>query len=167
MKSAPDRWIIGSEDAPLEVRERAVWIFAREPGRRWARRRRLGPLRQALLHGIIDAGMRVSWFTLVSFTATVGPIKVDESVAKVIARFCRIGTDRGRRHRRAPDQLGRRRHLPRRRCSHKRRSAAGTSKSSKLDAFGCLGTMMPKACQGVTVDPTPPPRTTSWFEDAG
>jgi hypothetical protein len=40
---------------------------------------------EALAHAVIDAGMRVSWFTLETLTVTVGRAKVDASVAKVIA----------------------------------------------------------------------------------
>lgn len=44
---------------------------------------------EALPHAVIDAGMRVSWFTLESLTLAVARAKVDASVAKVIARICR------------------------------------------------------------------------------
>ena len=44
---------------------------------------------EALAHAVIDAGMRVSWFTLESLTATMGRAKVDASVAKVVNRICR------------------------------------------------------------------------------
>jgi DNA replication protein DnaC len=44
---------------------------------------------EALAHSVIDAGMRVSWFTLESLTVTIGRAKVDASVAKVVARICR------------------------------------------------------------------------------
>jgi DNA replication protein DnaC len=44
---------------------------------------------EALAHAVIDAGMRVSWFTLETLTLTVGRAKVDASIAKVIARICR------------------------------------------------------------------------------
>lgn len=44
---------------------------------------------EALGHAVIDAGMRVSWFTLESLTATIGRAKVDASVSKVVARICR------------------------------------------------------------------------------
>ncbi len=44
---------------------------------------------EALAHAVIDAGMRVSWFTLESLTATLGRAKVDASIAKVVARICR------------------------------------------------------------------------------
>jgi len=42
---------------------------------------------EALAHQVIDAGMRVSWFTLESLTATIGRASVDASVAKTIARI--------------------------------------------------------------------------------
>ncbi len=38
---------------------------------------------------MIDAGMRVAWFTLESLALTVGKAKVDASVGKVVARICR------------------------------------------------------------------------------
>ncbi|MBW3549045.1 MAG: ATP-binding protein [Actinobacteria bacterium] len=44
---------------------------------------------EALAHAVIDAGMRVSWFTLESLTVAVGRAKVDASISKVIARICR------------------------------------------------------------------------------
>lgn len=44
---------------------------------------------EALAHKVIDAGMRVSWFTLESLTAAIGKAAVDGSVAKVIARITR------------------------------------------------------------------------------
>ena len=44
---------------------------------------------EALAHAVIDAGMRVSWFTLESLTATIGRAKVDASVSRVVARICR------------------------------------------------------------------------------
>jgi DNA replication protein DnaC len=44
---------------------------------------------EALAHAVIDAGMKVAWFTLESLAATVGSAKVDGSVAKVVARICR------------------------------------------------------------------------------
>jgi hypothetical protein len=44
---------------------------------------------EALAHAVIDAGMRVSWFSLESLTATIGRAKVDASVSKVVARICR------------------------------------------------------------------------------
>jgi DNA replication protein DnaC len=44
---------------------------------------------EALAHKVIDAGMRVSWFTLESLTAAIGRASVDGSVAKTIARITR------------------------------------------------------------------------------
>lgn len=44
---------------------------------------------EALGHGAIDAGLRVSWFTLESLTATIGRAKVDASVSRVVAPICR------------------------------------------------------------------------------
>lgn len=44
---------------------------------------------EALAHNAIDAGMRVSWFTLESLTAAITRAGADNSVAKVIARITR------------------------------------------------------------------------------
>lgn len=44
---------------------------------------------EALAHKVIDAGMRVSWFTLESLTAAIGRAAVDGSTSKVIARITR------------------------------------------------------------------------------
>jgi len=44
---------------------------------------------EALGHAVIDAGMRVAWFTLESLALTIGKAKVDATVAKVVARICR------------------------------------------------------------------------------
>lgn len=44
---------------------------------------------EALAHKVIDAGMRVSWFTLESLTAAVGRASVDGSIARTIARITR------------------------------------------------------------------------------
>ena len=44
---------------------------------------------EALAHQVIDDGMRVSWFTLESLTATIGRATVDGSVARTIARITR------------------------------------------------------------------------------
>ncbi|MDA8040232.1 MAG: ATP-binding protein [Actinomycetota bacterium] len=46
-------------------------------------------LTEAIAHAVIDAGMRVAWFSLESLTDTVGRAKVDASVTKVVARICR------------------------------------------------------------------------------
>ena len=44
---------------------------------------------EALAHKVIDAGMRVSWFTLESLTAAIGKAAVDGSIAKTVARITR------------------------------------------------------------------------------
>lgn len=44
---------------------------------------------EAIAHKVIDAGMRVAWFTLESLTATVGRASVDGTVTKTIARIVR------------------------------------------------------------------------------
>jgi len=44
---------------------------------------------EALAHKVIDAGMRVSWFTLESLTAAIGRASVDASIAKTVARITR------------------------------------------------------------------------------
>lgn len=44
---------------------------------------------EALAHQVIDAGMRVAWFTLESLTTTIGRASVDGSVAKTLARITR------------------------------------------------------------------------------
>jgi DNA replication protein DnaC len=44
---------------------------------------------EALGHAVIEAGMRVAWFSLESLTATLTRAKVDASVSKVVARICR------------------------------------------------------------------------------
>ena len=44
---------------------------------------------EALAHNVIDAGMRVSWFTLESLTAAINRAGADNSVNKVIARITR------------------------------------------------------------------------------
>lgn len=44
---------------------------------------------EALAHQVIDAGMRVSWFTLESLTAAITRAGADNSVNKVIARITR------------------------------------------------------------------------------
>jgi len=60
---------------------------------------------EALANAVIDAGMRVSWFSLESLTATLSRAKVDASVQKVVTRICRadlIAVDLCR-HRDYPD----------------------------------------------------------------
>ena len=44
---------------------------------------------EALAHNVIDAGMRVSWFTLESLTEALARANVDGSAGKVIARITR------------------------------------------------------------------------------
>ena len=44
---------------------------------------------EALAHRVIDAGMRVSWFTLESLTTAIGRAAVDGSTSKVLARITR------------------------------------------------------------------------------
>jgi DNA replication protein DnaC len=44
---------------------------------------------EAIAHAVIDAGMRVSWFSLESLTATMGRAKVDASINRVVTRICR------------------------------------------------------------------------------
>lgn len=44
---------------------------------------------EAIAHGVIDAGMKVAWFTLESLTEAVGRAQVDASVTKVIKTICR------------------------------------------------------------------------------
>ncbi|MGV9950278.1 ATP-binding protein, partial [Rhodococcus aetherivorans] len=44
---------------------------------------------EALAHAVIDAGMRVSWFTLESLTTAIGRAAVDGSITKIITRITR------------------------------------------------------------------------------
>ncbi len=44
---------------------------------------------EALGHAVINAGMRVSWFSLETLTTTLGRAKVDASISRVVARICR------------------------------------------------------------------------------
>jgi DNA replication protein DnaC len=44
---------------------------------------------EAIAHAVIDAGMRVSWFSLESLTATLARAKIDASVSRVVSRICR------------------------------------------------------------------------------
>jgi DNA replication protein DnaC len=104
---------------------------------------------EALAHGVIDAGMRVSWFTLETLTATVGRAKVDASIAKVVARICRAelividdigmlpaGQDAAEAFYRVVD------------AAYERRSVAVTS---NLHPSG-FDTIMPKGLATATVD---------------
>lgn len=104
---------------------------------------------EALAHAVIDAGMRVSWFTLESLTATMGRAKVDASVTKVVARICRselivvddigmlpAGQDAAEAFYRVVD------------AAYERRSVAVTS---NLHPSG-FDTIMPKTLATATVD---------------
>jgi DNA replication protein DnaC len=104
---------------------------------------------EAVAHAVIDAGMRVSWFTLESLTLTVGRAKIDASVAKVIARICRselivvddigqlpAGQDAAEAFYRVVD------------AAYERRSVAVTS---NLHPSG-FDTIMPKGLATATVD---------------
>lgn len=44
---------------------------------------------EAIAHAAIDAGRKVSWFTLESLTEAVGRAKIDGSVIKLVTRICR------------------------------------------------------------------------------
>ena len=104
---------------------------------------------EALAHAVIDAGMKVSWFTLESLTITVGRAKVDASINKVIARICRselividdigmlpTGQDAAEAFYRVVD------------AAYERRSVAVTS---NLHPSG-FDTIMPKGLATATVD---------------
>ena len=104
---------------------------------------------EALAHAVIEAGMRVSWFTLETLTLTVGRAKVDASVAKIIARICRselivvddigqlpAGQDAAEAFYRVVD------------AAYERRSVAVTS---NLHPSG-FDTIMPKSLATATVD---------------
>jgi DNA replication protein DnaC len=104
---------------------------------------------EALAHAVIDAGMRVSWFTLESLTATIGRAKVDASISRTIARICRsdlivvddigmlpAGQDAAEAFYRVVD------------AAYERRSVAVTS---NLHPSG-FDTIMPKTLATATVD---------------
>jgi DNA replication protein DnaC len=104
---------------------------------------------EALAHAVIDAGMRVAWFTLETLTITLGRAKVDASIAKVIARICRselivvddigqlpAGQDAAEAFYRVVD------------AAYERRSVAVTS---NLHPSG-FDTIMPKGLATATVD---------------
>ena len=104
---------------------------------------------EALAHAVIDAGMRVSWFTLETLTIALGRAKVDASIAKVIARICRAelivvddigqlpaGQDAAEAFYRVVD------------AAYERRSVAVTS---NLHPSG-FDTIMPKSLATATVD---------------
>ena len=44
---------------------------------------------EAIAHAVIDAGMRVSWFSLETLTATMARAKVDASINRVVTKICR------------------------------------------------------------------------------
>jgi DNA replication protein DnaC len=45
---------------------------------------------EALAHNAIDNDLRVAWFTLETLTATIGRAKADGSVARTVARICKV-----------------------------------------------------------------------------
>jgi len=104
---------------------------------------------EAIAHAVIDAGMRVAWFSLETLTIAVGRAKVDASVARVIARICRsdlivvddigqlpAGQDAAEAFYRVVD------------AAYERRSIAVTS---NLHPSG-FDTIMPKSLATATVD---------------
>jgi len=104
---------------------------------------------EALAHAVIDADMRVSWFTLESLTATIGRAKVDASISRVVTRICRsdlivvddigmlpAGQDAAEAFYRVVD------------AAYERRSVAVTS---NLHPSG-FDTIMPKTLATATVD---------------
>lgn len=104
---------------------------------------------EALAHAVIDAGMRVSWFTLESLTVVIGRSKVDASTSRVVARICRselivvddigmlpAGQDAAEAFYRVVD------------AAYERRSVAVTS---NLHPSG-FDTIMPKGLATATVD---------------
>ena len=110
---------------------------------------------EALGHAVIDAGMRVAWFSLESLTITVGRAKVDATINKVITRICRsdlivvddigqlpAGQDAAEAFYRLVD------------AAYETRSVAVTS---NLHPSG-FDTIMPKSLATATRRPTPPPR---------
>jgi DNA replication protein DnaC len=44
---------------------------------------------EALAHAVIDAGMRVSWFSLESLTSALSRARLDASITRVVGRICR------------------------------------------------------------------------------
>ena len=104
---------------------------------------------EALGHAVIDAGMRVCWFSLESLTIAVGRAKVDASINKVITRIRRsdlvvvddigqlpAGQDAAEAFYRLVD------------ATYERRSVAVTS---NIHPSG-FDTIMPKALATATVD---------------
>lgn len=45
---------------------------------------------EALAHNAIDNDLRVAWFTLETLTTTIGRAKADGSVARAVARICKV-----------------------------------------------------------------------------
>ena len=45
---------------------------------------------EALAHAAIDKDLRVAWYTLETLTTTIGRAKADGSVARTVARICRV-----------------------------------------------------------------------------
>jgi DNA replication protein DnaC len=45
---------------------------------------------EALAHNAIEADLRVAWFTLETLATTIGRAKADSSVARTVARICRV-----------------------------------------------------------------------------
>ena len=45
---------------------------------------------EALAHNAIEADLRVAWFTLETLATTIGRAKADGSVARTVARICRV-----------------------------------------------------------------------------
>lgn len=104
---------------------------------------------EALGHAVIEAGMKVAWFSLESLALTIGRAKVDASVGKVVARICRselivvddigmlpAGQDAAEAFYRVVD------------AAYERRSVAVTS---NLHPSG-FDTIMPKTLATATVD---------------
>jgi DNA replication protein DnaC len=104
---------------------------------------------EALGHGAIDAGLKVSWFTLETLTQMINRSKVDASTAKVVQKICRADLI-------VVDDIGM---LPAGQAeaealyriadaAYERRSLAVTS---NIHPSG-FDTLMPKALAGPTVD---------------
>jgi DNA replication protein DnaC len=45
---------------------------------------------EALAHAAIESDLRVAWFTLETLTQTIAKAKVDGSIARTVARICRV-----------------------------------------------------------------------------
>jgi DNA replication protein DnaC len=104
---------------------------------------------EALGHAAIDNGLRVSWFTLETLTATIGRAKADASIAKTVARITRadlvvvddigmlpVGADAAEAFYRLVD------------AAYEKRSIAVTSNLHP----GGFDTIMPKTLATATVD---------------